>query len=252
LDKALADLAKAIELDPKLALAWSNRSNLHLKQRQWAKAVVDASKAIDLDPKLAMAWNNRGWAHQNLGQPQNALVDYSKAVELNPQYSLAWQNRANLYKGLAQWERATADYTTAIKHAPSNGNLHNNFAWLLATCPDPKFRDPARAVQLARKATEIVPKAGVYWNTLGVAHYRAADWRSAKTALEKSMALSNGGSGSDWFFVAMVYWKLDEKEESRKWYDRAAQWVDKNNPRDDQLRRFRVEASELLGVKNQK
>jgi uncharacterized protein HemY len=59
----------------------------------------------------------------------------------------------------------------------------------LATSPDSKFRDPKRAVELAKKAVKLAPKEGNYWNTLGVAQYRASDWKEAIAALEKSIEL---------------------------------------------------------------
>ena len=89
-----------------------------------------------------------------------------------------------------------------------------------------------------------------YWNTLGVAHYRASDWKSAIAALEKSIKLRQGGDSFDWFFLAMAHWKLGEKEEARKWYDRAVTWMDKNSPNDEELRRFREEAAKLLKVED--
>ena len=36
--------------------------------------------------------------------------------------------------------------------------------------------DAALAVRLARKAVEWEPEQSAYWNTLGLAHYRAGDW----------------------------------------------------------------------------
>ena len=50
------------------------------------------------------------------------------------------------------------------------------------------------------------------------------------------------------FFLAMAHWRLGEKDKGRGWYDRAAQWVDKNKPADEELRRLRAEAAELLGL----
>ena len=38
------------------------------------------------------------------------------------------------------------------------------------------------------------------------------------------------------------------KEEARKWYDRAVEWMEKNQPADEELKRFRAEAEELLGA----
>ena len=46
----------------------------------------------------------------------------------------------------------------------------------------------------------------------------------------------------------MANWQLGEKDKARAWYDRAVQWMDKNEPKNEELRRFRTEAAELLGV----
>lgn len=47
----------------------------------------------------------------------------------------------------------------------------------------------------------------------------------------------------------MAYWQSDNKDEARKWFDRAVTWMEKNQPQNEELRRFRTEAAELLGVK---
>ena len=51
-------------------------------------------------------------------------------------------------------------------------------------------------------------KVGDYWNTLGVAHYRAGAWQTATTCLERSMTLRKGGDAYDWLFLAMAHWQL--------------------------------------------
>jgi uncharacterized protein HemY len=100
----------------------------------------------------------------------------------------------------------------------------------------------------AQKAVELAPTYGLIRNTLGVAQYRAGNWHKAVAALEKSMQLQGGGDSYDWFFLAMAYWRLGEKEKARQWFDRAVQWMDKNMPRGGELGRFRAEAAELLRV----
>jgi len=137
---------------------------------------------------------------------------------------------------------------------PSLAWYNNALAWSLATCPDPQFRSPARAVELARRAVQLAPEVGTggCWNTLGVAHYRTGDWKATLAALEKAMQLSNGGDGTDWFFLAMAHWQLGGKDEARTWYDKAVQWMDRNNPKDPELRCFRAEAAELLGIEQKK
>jgi Flp pilus assembly protein TadD len=124
-------------------------------------------------------------------------------------------------------------------------------AWLLATCADLKLRDPKRAVELAKKAVEIARKEWAGWNTLGAAHYGAGNWKESVTALEKSMELRKGGDSFDWFFLAMAQWQLGEKDQARQWYDRAVQWMNKNQPQNEELVRFRT-AAKLLGIQDEK
>jgi eukaryotic-like serine/threonine-protein kinase len=174
---------------------------------------------------------------------------------------------------LGRFSDALADYDKTVKLAPKNAGSLNNSAWLLATCADAKFRDPARAVQLAKKAVQLSPKEGTLWNTLGVARYRAGEWQSAIDAIKKSTELRSGGDSFDWFCLAMAHWQLaktgvtgqgsevrEEKADAqgrhragaRKWYDQAVMWMEKNNPKDEELRRFRTEAAELMGIEKTK
>jgi serine/threonine protein kinase len=136
------------------------------------------------------------------------------------------------------------------KEPPIGPSVRNDLAWLLATCPDVKIRDPRRAVELATKAVELDPH-GSYFNTLGVAHYRAGSFKEAVTALQKSMELQKGGDSFDWLFLAMAHRRLNNTELARQWYDKAVVWMDKHASQNDELRRFRAEAQEVLGI-NQK
>jgi hypothetical protein len=47
----------------------------------------------------------------------------------------------------------------------------------------------------------------------------------------------------------MVHWRRGSREEARRWYDKAVGWMDKNRPKDEELRAFRTEARALLGIK---
>ena len=49
----------------------------------------------------------------------------------------------------------------------------------------------------------------------------------------------------------MAHWQLGEKDEARQWYDQAVEWMEQKQPDNDELRRFRAEAAELLGISEQ-
>jgi WD40 repeat protein len=126
--------------------------------------------------------------------------------------------------------------------------LDNDWAWALATCADLRWRDPARAVHLAQKATARAPQEGNFWNTLGAARYRAREWKPAAAALEKSMELRQGGDAFDWLFLAMARWQLSDKDQARQWYDKTVQWMNQYKVQDEELNRFRSEAAALLKI----
>jgi tetratricopeptide (TPR) repeat protein len=107
-------------------------------------------------------------------------------------------------------------------------------------------------------------RLGNYWNTLGVAHYRAGNVEEALAALQKSLDIAESGECrakgvddryvcEDWLFLAMANWKLDRKGEARKWYDRAAEWMVKNAPSKElEVHRFQSEAATLMGIEKKK
>ena len=103
----------------------------------------------------------------------------------------------------------------------------------MATCPDEKFRDPARAIELAKEAVRLTSTDAYFWNTLGVAHYRHKDWQAAIDALTKAEGLAPGKDFA-WnaFFLAMAHWQLDpHNAEARKLYDRATAWMERGTGR---------------------
>jgi serine/threonine protein kinase/WD40 repeat protein len=159
----------------------------------------------------------------------------------------ALQRQASKLTQSGQWDAAVAAYTRSIDLDPANSKAQNDLAWLLVTCPEPKHRDPKRAISLATKAVELDPNHDAYPNTLGVALYRNAQWPAAIAALTKSMKVRSGGDGFDWFFLAMAHWQLNRKEEARRWFYQADAWRKTHQPQDEELLRFRAEAMELLG-----
>jgi eukaryotic-like serine/threonine-protein kinase len=246
-DLAFADYSEAIRLKPDYALALFWRARAYVSRKQYDRAIADYSESIKFRPDYPLAFSGRGMVYAVLKQWDKAIADYSEAIKLKPDYFHAVSWRSQAYAGLGQWDKAIAERTKMLELRP-NSATNNKLAWLLVTCPDPKFRDAARAVELGKKAVELSPNMGEYWNTLGLAHYRAGDWAQSIADLERSVSLRNGGDGYDWFILAMAHWQLVHKDEARKWHDQAIAWMDKNQPTNEKLGRFRAEAADLLGL----
>jgi tetratricopeptide (TPR) repeat protein len=158
---------------------------------------------------------------------------------------------------LASWSEIASEYiqraidTQLLKceKLPSFDLLScNNVAWYLVTHPSLRFGKTRASVELAKMATQHRPGSGIFWNTLGIAHYRGGEWKESIQALEKSIELRSGGDSNDFFFLAMAHWQLGDRERAQQWYKRAVRWMEKNPSDDPDLRRFRAEAIALLGL----
>jgi serine/threonine protein kinase/tetratricopeptide (TPR) repeat protein len=141
-----------------------------------------------------------------------------------------------------------AHLAETAKRGPDSPEVLGGLVLFLTTCPDPKYRDAARAVELAGKAVKQEPAKGAYWGVLGVAHYRAGNWKEAIAAGEKARTL--GGTRKETlFFLAMAYWKQGEKKLAQERYDEALAWMKQSGTDLPWVREFRDEAAQVMGLK---
>ena len=261
-------MQRGIQLDPSIfadAYGWLVTMLLRKGDPAGAVAVLEGMLAAHpQDPNIHL---QMGVLVRELGCGNEAEKHFQKAIALRQQaleklkaeYGplhlqtiRAMSNLAYAFNSVGRYQDSIALYTEVIRLQPDSHMALNNLAWILATCVEPKFRDLARAVRLAKRAANLLPEAANDFNTLGVAQYQAGDWSTSIAALEKGMAIRKSGDSFYWFFLAMAHWQLGHKDEARKLYDQAVQWMEKNRPTDEELRRFRAEAADLLGIKNTK
>jgi serine/threonine protein kinase/predicted Zn-dependent protease len=142
--------------------------------------------------------------------------------------------------------RLAADVPDGGPGPGAPGYNENAFAWFLATCPDETFRDPERALALARRAVERAPQREEFWNTLGAARYRAGEYASAIDAIQQALKLNPEGDWSDWLFMAMAHEKRGDRVKARECHRRALAWVEHHKASGCELRLLRIEAAALL------
>jgi tetratricopeptide (TPR) repeat protein len=114
-----------------------------------------------------------------------------KACAENPEYEFAYWARANVYFSLGDYEKALKDYDKGLLLYDGNVYLRASKAYLLACCPDVKYRDAKEAVGLALSVSRLANEQNPRWLML-VAMAWAQDGnyaeaaRSAKTALDRA------------------------------------------------------------------
>jgi tetratricopeptide (TPR) repeat protein len=215
---------------------------------------------------LAWTWGELGRGRQRLGQRQKEEEAWRQELAASEQLAQAFptvpryrtdmlgtqQCLADLLWGTGRRAEAAAvcrqirDWIDRV--SPEDAAGHDMRAWFLAAGPDPQFHDARRAVELAKKATTLVPKELGYWTTLGAAHYRAGNWQEAVAVLSRPQHLFPY-SCWNYFLLAMAHGRLGDQDEARRWYDRAVQLMDKDHSGDWELSRFRAEAEQVLGIR---
>ncbi len=128
-DKAIAEYNKAIELDPKFSMAYSNRGIAYRRKGQLDQAISDFNKAIEINPRDAKAYYNRGLTYaKGKGQFDQAISDLTKAIELDPKLAEAYLNRGNAYLQKGQFDQAISDNNKAIEINPKHAKAYFNRA----------------------------------------------------------------------------------------------------------------------------
>jgi tetratricopeptide (TPR) repeat protein len=183
---------RALEVTRNNAVAHMNLGAAWEEKGRMPEALGQYEIAVRINPSLAQAHNNLANALDATGRPQDALVHYREALRLKPGAFLAWLNYGGLLSRLGQHEAARTNLLEAARLAPWDPRPYYALGkgWLrqerpvdalrefeealrrdpnhlpalmyaartLAASSDPAARNGARAVQLALRASELVPE----------------------------------------------------------------------------------------------
>jgi len=101
---------------------------------------------------------------------------------------------AMLYQERGDEAEARAIYEKVIALDPYRAVALNNLAWLLATTTDESLRDPARAIELARRGVTLERSPG-FLDTLAEAYFGAGRVADAIGAMEEALAAATENRG---------------------------------------------------------
>jgi Flp pilus assembly protein TadD len=103
---------------------------------------------------------------------------------------------AHAHLGIALLERgevaaAIAHWHKSARLKPGFLEVTNNLAWLLATTPDARHRDPAGAIELAERAAGLAPDEAAVIDTLAAAYASARRFADAAQAAQRAYSLAS-------------------------------------------------------------
>jgi tetratricopeptide (TPR) repeat protein len=154
-DSAISDVTRAIDLEPDAAGYRLWRSNLYMVAGDLPKALDDCNDAVQMQPFNGLVWSQRGWAYAAMGKNRQAIADLTHALQIDPHDPLSYARRGFAYGAEGNYAQARADFDQAIRLDGNNPVGYGALAWLLATAPEPQFRDGAKAVAYAERARTL-------------------------------------------------------------------------------------------------
>jgi len=187
-DDAIKAFSASIEVLPHDFESYCHRGTAWLYKGEYERSVADFTKALDINPKYANAYCNRGTAWFYKGAYDQAIADFTKALNLNPYYYEAYNNRGTAWFYKGAYERGIEDCKKAIAINPRYSEAYHQLALILAVCPDSKYRNPNKAVAMARKAVEFNPIPD-FMDTLAAAYAGAGNFEDAIATQKSVIAL---------------------------------------------------------------
>jgi arylsulfatase A-like enzyme/Flp pilus assembly protein TadD len=112
---AIADLEKAVAIQPNFAFVRRELGILQVQQKSYLDALKNLRTAADLGMDDAPLYNFMGIAYSNTNQLQKAVSTYQHALKLQPNLAEAHLNLAYAYQRLNRTQSARAEYQAACR-----------------------------------------------------------------------------------------------------------------------------------------
>ncbi len=193
-DEAIADYARAIEIDPKSATPRLRRGLARVGRGDLPGAEEDLTSAIALSPAWAHAYDCRGYTRSLRGDLQGALEDLDRALELDPGSVRARLNRAHVHVARRDWSAAIGDYSRSIEVDPDSVAAHSGrgVARRHTGALEDALADFNRAIELEPRHVNSYIGRGSVWKD-------KRDYGSAILDFTKAIELDPSRPGSyDW------------------------------------------------------
>ncbi|MHC4175901.1 MAG: tetratricopeptide repeat protein, partial [Planctomycetota bacterium] len=145
----------ALEIDPKLALAWDLLGAVLRMSSRFEEAEEAYRKAIEIDPQFAAGWHLLGeLLAEGLSRFEEAEQAYRKALEIDPRNAWAWADLGQLLdRRLSRFDEAEQAYRKAVELDPNDPMIRVRLLLFLPTQPDRR----EEAVGLARATVDDWP-----------------------------------------------------------------------------------------------
>ena len=112
-----------------------------------------------------------------------------KKIEKTPDNPKLYLMLGSTYYELENWEGTREAWEASLALDPENADALNNLAWLYATCNDERFRNPQRALELAKQAAALETAPHIL-DTLAESYFVNGSYEKAIATAERALSLA--------------------------------------------------------------
>lgn len=181
-EESLADLDKALQLDPKMAWGFLVRGVAYRAAKRHEESLASIQHALQLVPDYPQALANRGETYRRLNRSEEALADLNQAIEQGFQEAWIFASRAQVYDRLDRLEESLAEFNRAIDEMAFNdawGYASRGQVYSQMGRNEEALTDFNRALQLDPKADWILASRGYVYFRLHQYQQALADFDAA-------------------------------------------------------------------------
>ncbi len=195
LNAAIPHYERALQLKPSYAEAHINLGVALAQLGKWNAAIPEFEQALQLKPDSAEAHSNLGVALTQQGKWNAAVPHYERALQLKPDSAEVHNNLGLALVKQGMWHEAIPHYERALQLKPYYIEAGYNLAWLLATCIEAQFRNPAEALRLAQRARELTQsRSPEVLDALAAAQAASGDFGRAVVTAKQALALATAAA----------------------------------------------------------
>jgi len=174
------DLLKAIELDPKLEVAYQLLAQLYVASNRQEEAIAKLTAFVEKN-KTIPALMQLALINQQVKHFDAARDAYETLLTVAPNFPLALNNLAVLYsEHLGQLDKAY-DLAKRAKEAANEPHINDTLGWILF-----KRGDYSNALPLLQESAGKLPDSPEIQFHVGMAHYMMGEEGPARIALQKA------------------------------------------------------------------
>lgn len=156
-------------------VGWMSRKNVILL----GDAIPYFTSLIDHKRDDWDAYLRRAESEHAQNQREAALADYTSAIKLHPEEPFLYLRRGRHFRTMKDCLQAAADFEQVIRLKPQWAEAYNLEAGVYTDCPDPEFRDPAKAIALIEHAIALDVEHPTYLTVLALSYFRSGQLEKA-------------------------------------------------------------------------